>query len=69
VFLNSVLTLKRLLKFHEAAHIVQQLYGVPHGIVQESLRLFYTNVGFKILKFSNRPSLFFPSIQLLIFLI
>jgi hypothetical protein len=27
-------------KYHEAAHIVGQLYGVPHGIFKESLTLY-----------------------------
>jgi hypothetical protein len=29
--------------------------------LMESLTLFYTKMSFKILKFSNRPSVFFPS--------
>jgi hypothetical protein len=41
--------------------IVGQLYGVPPGIL-ESLPLFYTKMSFKILKFFNRTSVFFPSI-------
>jgi hypothetical protein len=48
------------LKFHEAPHTVAQLYGLPRGI---SLTLFYTKMSFKILKFSNRPSVLFPSNQ------
>jgi maltose-binding protein MalE len=53
----------RCVKLYEATRIVGQLYGVPHGI-KESLPLFYTKMSFKILKFSNRPLVFFPSIQL-----
>jgi hypothetical protein len=26
--------IKRRVKFHEATHIVGQLYGVPHGIIR-----------------------------------
>jgi hypothetical protein len=65
LFLYKML-LKTLLKFHEAPHIVGQPYGVPHGIFQKSLTLFYTKVSFQILKFYNRPSVLFPSIQLYI---
>jgi hypothetical protein len=48
---NSVYSL------HEAPHTVAQLYGL-------SLIQFFTKMSFKILKFSNRLSLFFQSIQL-----
>jgi hypothetical protein len=52
-----------LLKFHEAPYTVAQLYGLPRAI----LGVFNTilnKISFKILKFSNRPSVFFPSNQL-----
>jgi hypothetical protein len=62
------MVLKTVKKFHEAVQIVGQLYGVPHGIFQESLTLFYTKVCFKILKFSNRPSVFFPDPGHILFL-
>jgi hypothetical protein len=45
-------------KVDEAPHTVQ-LYGVPHGILKESLKTpFYTKMSFKIVKFYNRPSVF-----------
>jgi hypothetical protein len=37
------------LKIPSGSHIVGQLYGVPHGIFQESLTLFFTKLSFKIL--------------------
>jgi hypothetical protein len=47
-------------------YIVGQLYGVPHGILRVFKTLFYKKITFKILKLSNRPSIFFPSILLYI---
>jgi hypothetical protein len=48
------------LKFHEAPHTVAHYMGCLMEF-KESLTLFYTKMSFKILKFSNRPSVFFPS--------
>jgi hypothetical protein len=39
----------RLVKFHQAPHIVGHLYGVPHGILRVSINVLYENV------FQNHP--------------
>jgi hypothetical protein len=54
------------LKYHEAAHIVGQLYGVPHGIFKESLTLYLYENEFQNPQILQQTIMlvFFPSIQL-----
>jgi hypothetical protein len=48
----------RLVKLHEAPHIADQLYGVPHEI----LRVFFNTIFYEN-EFQN-PQIFLPSVQL-----